>query len=569
MGKSKGNFTKSEERRSLIAAAKKEEMLAVLIRNREAYEAANEIFQVADCRKGMGDHFALVWRSVRKFYKTYKELPSRTQLESIIHDAVEANPTLVNDDEREELNRFLTFAWDDASHGKKLHKSKTASRVALDTCKELMDELVAAELQEEVLKEGTLPASIPELLAKKQKQLELIQSMSEVSLESPFPEEWYKRKDNQIVSTGIPSLDALTGGGLCAKEVLLFMAPYGSCKTVVACASTAALIQYAAQLYATGKARKNAKGESMIPVAVLVFTESDKNEYRNRLMANLARIPWKRLREMTDLTDLSGSKRAGAGDATKYELTEFADKISKDMEGTSWKSERTRVMEAMQVANRHLVLIDCTDADDNQHKIGSGGMPEVANVVRGLFRKNENLYPVMIWVDHLSGLADRMGDMEDGVLRRVLTQMPLKASESLGGYFNCPIGLLHQLSGAVQGKRATAKMHHSDAEGAKAIGKYANFCVVSGNTDENLMCIWSATKHRREPPTRERIVEVAGMFSRLKDCTNTHGIEPGRSVIMPRTDMGAAGAMRQAEAPTAPDPPTGPAFGGILAPVTV
>jgi hypothetical protein len=328
-----------------------------------------------------------------------------------------------------------------------------------------------------------------------------------------------------------------------SKECLIFFAPYGSCKTATVCDGCAELIQYSAQLYASGNSRKNKKGKPMIPVVVLAFTESDKAEYRNRLMAHLGRIPWKRLREMNSLSDLDDSGKPASSDSTSYESKEFADKLAKDKENVTWKSEAKRVAEATLVANRHLMLLDCTDSDDdNPHIIGGGGMEQVAAVVRSLFAsRSESHYPIMLWLDHLSGLVDRMTELDEAERRVVLTRMPLIAVERIGKHFDCPLVLMHQFAGSAQNKGITAKYHHSDAEGSKSIGKYANFCVVSGKADENMMCVWEATKHRREPPTGYRIVRVDGDFSRLRDCSKTHGIEPGRNVILTKEEMNMAG----------------------------
>jgi hypothetical protein len=546
MAKKKPKPDPKAERRAPIDDAKKEHMLAVLIRNPDAYDAVSELFKVTQCSKGMGEHYGTVWKCVREFRTEYGELPGKSQLISEVHNALKANPSLMGDEEREEIDKFIDFAWDDKVHTKNLGKSKNAMEVAVKTCRSVMEELVANEVHDKVFKEGTLPANLATLLQHTQQQLDLVQSISEVNLDVPFPTGWDKRKDNQMVTTGVPALDALTGGGLMPKECLLFMAPYGSCKTATACDSTAQLVLYAANLYSTGKSRFNSKSEPMIPVVVLVFTESDKDEYRNRLMARLGTVPWRKLREMQSLEDLDDSDKPGAVDSTKYELKHFADALSKDKKKLGWRNEQQRVADAMKAANKHLMLIDCTDSDDNPHKVGTGGMHEVANVIRGIFRKKRKThYPIMIWVDHLSGLVDRMGDLDEAEQRRELTNMPRIAVEKIGGHFKCPIGLMHQFAGAVQNRGTTQRFHHSDAEGSKSVGKYANFCIVSGKTDENLMCVWEATKHRREPPTAQRIMRVDGDFSTLVDCSKTHGIEPGRNVIMSKEEMTNAGAMKK------------------------
>lgn len=553
-----------EDRRAPIAQEKKEEMLAVFIRNQEAFENVVETFKVTDCERAMGEHFGAVWKAVRTFYKKYGEMPGKTQLESDLHNALKANPKLADDDEREILDNFLTFVWDDNEHGKNIAKSKNALRVAVDTCKEVMEELIANDLHAKIHKEGTLPADIPKLLQSSQRQLDLVASITDINLDVPFPDGWEKRTNTKPVSTGIAGLDTLCGGGLMAKEGLLFMSPYGSCKTATACNSTAQLVVHAADLYANGTGRKDKHGVPMVPVVVLAFTESDRDEYRNRLMANLATVPWKKLREIQALDELDGGKKPGGKDSTKYELKEFAD-ILANKAGEGWYNERERVKQAMKAANKHLLLVDCTDADDNPHKIGTGGMVEVANVLRGVFRRKATHYPIFVWIDHLSGLIDRMEFKEQGLKTDALTKMPLIGIERIAKFFHCPIGFMHQFSGRDQNKGVTAKRHHSEGEGSTSIGKYVNFAVVSGKTDGNMMCMWEVTKHRREPPAPHRIMRVDGDFSRLVDCTDTHGIEPGRNVIMSKDEMQSATKFKKVKKGGFSDtvPADGGGYGGV------
>lgn len=544
----KGKFDAiQEDRRTPIDMAKKEEMLAVLIRNREAYEAVSDLFRVQDCRVGVSEPLGLIWKLVRKFFKDYGELPGKVQLESELHDAVASNSSLLGEDELEEVDEFLTFAWDDKEHGKNIAKSKSHVRVAVATCKRVMEEIVADEMKAKIHKDGTIPVDLPKALAEVQLRVDQVQAITDLDLGLPFPEGWDKRPGLHLTTTGVPAMDVFMGGGWRAGEALLFMAPYGSCKTTLACFSTAELIVECAKMVAGGHVRKNKKGEPMTPVVVLVFTESDKDEYRNRLLSHLAVVPWKRLADMGSIADLDDSSKPGAKEATKYEDKEFA-QVKLEKTGKVWRHEQARVARAAKIANRHLILVDCTDSDDTPHRIGSGGMAEVANVVAAVFRKRTDAYPIAVWVDHLSGLADRMTETvkDKDELRTVLTNMPRIAIERMGKKFGCPVGLMHQFAGANQNKGVVARLHHSDAEGSKSIGKYVNFAVMCGTVDENGYCQWQCTKHRREPASATRIIRVDGAFSRLFDASDSHGIEPGKGVIMSKKEMQAAVAFTKA-----------------------
>lgn len=542
-----------ETRRPALSPEKKSEMLAVLIRNDDAFNATQEMLTVKLLRKYWSVSHAMIWKVARSFYSEHGELPDRSQLVTEISNAA-SNSSVLTDEEVEEINDFLEYAFDPdpAEHGPKFPNGATYTRSATKTCKQFLEEVHATELKERLTQEDTLPIDLPAMLADAQIDLDRIQSLNDVEVDVPFPDNWDKREDVQLFTSGVPALNDFMGGGWRGGEVLLFMGPFGSGKTVTTVHAIAESIKHAAGLWAEGKVKHHPKtGEPLRPVAVLIFTESNIDEYRMRIMSNLARVPWQRLASMTSLKSLDDGDTPGEIDATKYELREFRADIKA---GAAWENEQERIKRARRLANQHLLVLDCTDSKDNPNQIGRGGMVEVANVINGVFRRKQECYPSCFWLDHISGLMDRMAEVDDdeSKLRRVLTTMPLLAGDKIGKAWGVPIGLLHQLSGAANARSATAKFHHADAEGSKSIGKYAVFAVTSGPTDANQMAVWRCTKHRRQPPSGEKIVKVDGQFNRIIDCTETHGISAGQRMIMEKSELDAYSSMKKATK-TAPE----------------
>jgi hypothetical protein len=525
-----------DDRRAPVDAQKREEMLAVLVRNQAAFESVSELLTVGEVRKFSGS-MAVVWKVVRRFYKKYSELPTKSQLNAALHDYDTNNPDTLSGEDKEDIDDFVEYAFDAKEHGKNVAKSKSACRVAVETCRRLLEEHVARGFQTALTEDGKLPNDLPGHLQSMQAKLDLVASLSEVKIGVPFPEGWDNRPDKVMLSTGVPTLDDFCGGGYMPDEVFLFMAPYGSCKTTTACHGVSQQVLRAASDYAAGKTRSDKEGNPMKPVVVLIFTESNIDEYRNRILSHLARIMWTRMGKMRRLSDMCDSKKPGsvAGE-TEYELAEFASEIKDKL---PWENEQERIANAVAVCNEHLLLIDCTDSEDSPHKIGRGGIVEIANVMRNVFRERPNCYPHAFWLDHVSGLVDRMADdiKDEAHLRRILTNVPRLAADKLAKPFKAPVMLFHQLSGEANSRSAVAKFHHADAEGSKSIAKYANFAFVSGPTDDALLCQWECTKHRREPPTKTRIVRVLGMFNRLVDETEDYGVEAGRRMIMKKSEM--------------------------------
>lgn len=536
---SQANHAKVDDRRPRLDEQKKQEMLAVAVRNPDAFTNLQEMLTVKYVRK-WSEPMAVVWREVRAFYTQYGELPDRGQLHADLSNFVSHNQDALTAEELDVVDEFLEYAWDDAMHGPNMPRSAKHVKAVLRTCSQFLEEIISADFHRGMAADHGIAIDLPRLFETAQASLTQVRSLVTTDVEVPFPTGWDQRDQQALFSTGVPALDKFMGGGYRGGEVVLFMGPYGSCKTVLTCDGVANQLKYCVSLIAGGKAKRNTADQPLIPQVVLLFTESDKNEYRCRLMANIAMIPWERLASMRSVADLDDSAGPGATADTKYELQAFRDTIAN---GHPWVNEQTRIRNAELLANAHLLLLDCTATSDTV-KVGAGGMEDIANVVHGVYRKRQAThYPVAFWLDHVSGLIDQVSTVvsDEAVLRRILMNVPRVATDRLCKPFNAPMVMTHQLAGDSQDKGPTGKLHHSNAEGSKAIAKYAPFAVITGPTDDGGMCKWDCTKHRRTSPSPYKIVYVNGTFNKLVDRSETHGIAPGQRVIMPKAEMAMLG----------------------------
>jgi RecA/RadA recombinase len=523
------------ERRAELDSTKKDEMMAIVIRNAEAYDAVSEILTVKHVRQISEGH-ALVWRVVRAFHAKHNALPPRGSLVADLHNALKENAGLLTDDEKLELDDFLDYAYDLAEHGEMLEQSKKHVRVAMDTCRQFLEEHAIVDLRDVVLKEDGFALDMPGILQRKQAELDVIGTLTDGELEQPFPHGWDTREAVKLFTTGCPTLDDLMDGGWRASEVILFLGPYGSCKTTLAVHSTANLIKYAAAEFASDRTL-GPDMQKRRPVVVLIFTEGEKHDYRLRLLSNLAQVPWKTLLHMSSIEELCKKKKVACTDKTRYEAKEFAEQAAAGGEG--FIPEYYRVKEAIALCNQFLVLLDCTNSEDNQRAMGTGGVPEIANFVNAHFREHKDTYPLAFWLDHASALVDRMaeaGGMEvDKMMHLMLKRIPRQFKDKVAKKWRAPVGILHQLSGEANARSILADLSHADAAGSKQIGEYVDFSFVANKPDSDQMSRIRATKSRRTPPTTQRVVYVDGAFQRLTDRTADHVIDRGR--IFSKTDL--------------------------------
>src|SRR5688572_5061486 len=96
---------KPADRRAPLDDAKKEEMLAVLIRNKSAYQSVEDVLKVGHLRN-VSEGLGLVWKVTQQFYDKHGSLPSKAQINADLHNALKANEALLDDDERTDVDEF-------------------------------------------------------------------------------------------------------------------------------------------------------------------------------------------------------------------------------------------------------------------------------------------------------------------------------------------------------------------------------------------------------------------------------------------------------------------------------
>lgn len=525
-------------RRPLLDDFKKFEMLAVLIRNRAAYIAASEILEVSHV-EAMGVPYALVWKVVRRFFKKHKMLPKREMLRTEIHNELGDHDDL-DEDERKEIDAFISYAYSKKKHGgANLSKDKLYADTALDTCKQYLEEQFALDLRESVYNNGEVPVEFPLLLAEHTGRMTRLQSLTQPGIEKLFTKGWEAEAPPVLRSIGVSILDVFMGGGVADDECVLFMGPYGSCKTTVGVQAAVTMAKDAAGLYDSGETPGG-----MQPTVVFISTEMRRTEMRLRALSCLSKVPRKRLRELLEkdrsLNGLSRSKTPAASKGTAYEKKFYFDEKT----SANYLPEFERVQMAMRILNDHLLFVECVSGGKTPN-LGMGGVPEIAAVVEAEMRKHKKIAPYAFVLDHASALAARMmqGDkysLDDE--RKILKWMPLQCQDYLIYPHRAPLLLLHQLSGEANSRAPTADLSHTDASECKSIGEYAAFAVVTGNPtqDDNQLTKWRCTKHRREPPKPHAIVQVDGRFCRVVDRSDEFVCDVGSRMIVSKDEMASA-----------------------------
>lgn len=534
------------DRRSMLDDHRKEEMLAVLIRNRRALEAVRSHLTPGHVGE-ISEGYALVWQVVARFYAARGAMPTRKQIEVGLHQALTDMPESGAQQELEEIDEFLDFAFDDGVHGRDISRSRTHREQAVETCKLFLQEVAAAEISDIIIQNGAVATDLPLMLERTIDEIRHAETMNAAAPSELFPAGWDTVPNLTTLITGVEPLDRLTGGGPAVGEVVVVMAPMGSCKTVVAVQLACNAATQAALLVESGGARKG-----KVPMAVLVSTEMDAQEFRIRALTYMARVPRRRLKQILEsgagLEALSRSPLPAATAETRYEKRWFRDGKA------GYTPEYHRVLGAIRTLSEHLLFFNYSESNPDRPAANMPSVDAIRAWIVGVIKQRKNVYPISFVLDHASALAMQISakvagssDKDATQLRAILRDIPRACGAMLAKPYGAPCIIMHQLSGEANSRNPTAKMHHTDAAECKSFAEFADFAIVCGQPteDERRLCRWDATKHRREPPRGDLIVQIVGDYNYVRDASDEYVCETSARAFL-RKDEVAGDAKKPA-----------------------
>lgn len=519
-------------RRATVAPAEIDRMLAVLVHNPNAYAALAGVLDANILARRYRPH-ARVWRLLQEHVNEFNELPGSGTLRTAINASLDDGNADYTEEEIETLNELMEYVFDPAEHDEDIVDSPTCVSLAVATCQLLIQEEAAFMLQETLIQGDSVIADLPAMLTSYNKTLAMADALGADEVRESFEEDWDRNDSAKLTPCGVDILDRYMGGGWLPGECLIFMGPFGSCKTLLTVDGVCTAVCKAAEDYLATSALEP---DAPRPVVFLIFTEGTKKDYQKRLVSNMAQVPWSKLNQMRSIADLSDSDKPGDKPETEYEkhLT-----LAKN---AAFENEQTRVRKASAIMNRHLVLIDCTTSNEqNQGRLGAGGVPAIVAVVTRYLDTHPDCYPLAFWLDHASALAARVIEgTEEELSRRlqlVLKDIPRLFKERLAVPYKAPVAIMHQLRGQANAFGSTANLTHADAADCKSFAEYADFAFTTTRPDDKNVCIFRCTKHRRMPPLPLTLVQVDGRFNHLHDANGKYSLLAGAHKIVAIEDM--------------------------------
>lgn len=506
------------KKREPLNDRQKEIVFSLLLRDQTFFQS--NVTQLDAERDLAGDanrRFALVWEALKKLFEEFNSMPSYDGLLAELDRRLEKDEDFLDDDEATELARFLRQAYD---------KRKRHLNALRDEAKEYLKRLLHEGLQTQLLKEvddgeAEVVSDLPAFLTSMHERAAQIDSINVGAVKDL----WDDDDDDQAIvktSTGCTFLDEYMGGGHADGEVYGLMAPWGVCKTTLACQLGASR---ALQLQAVW----NEKGrKTKLPIVYMVFYEEQRRSVRVRLEAFAAQIERKIL-ESRQFDKFSSRK---LGNYKDYEKSMWGDLISR---GVKPPGELERYNAARRQLQRNVRVINFT-GDDPAYKLHAGTMTDgILQVIKEDQRNRGNPGVGQVIIDyagaaavrHLSANPHKEASRE---MRHLIGRMPLDVKVNICAAMRTHAWVVNQLSTEANSRSPGTAMKITDGAEARNFPEHCDFAFLIGTKTDDGLAVLTAAKQRREEKKKDCVIRVDGRFCAVRATDNEFLIENNKIV---------------------------------------
>lgn len=514
-------------RRSKVPAHIRSTVMAKLARAKTAFESVRELLTVEVARY-LGDVYYVYWSALTKFYEDNQGLPAKSYLQASVADFLATNPSLLSESEVEELDALIEEAYQNADEETKAEKPQNVKWLT-DKVKMIFEDWLAEHVRETMVDDaqGLVPLDLGLRLAEYQNKAEQVKNLAGHGVVEVFNHGWETEEEPPLFPMGFNLFDPYLDGGLAGSEVMLFVAPTGSCKTLLTIQIAVLYAHKARTLHAA----TNYAGPT--PMVFVACYEEPPREVRIRLIAQEAKVIRSRACKPLDKLYDVFMPPERANDPSWYERYVFADWI-KDP-SLPRKSERQRVMEAANLLQHYIRIIDFSPEMMMARggTYGKGGVPEIAAQIAA-YRRQAAIVPFFVAADHAAAMAANMQGLvakaDPFWLRQTLETMPLLMRQHLAAPFACPVLLTHQVAGQACRRSPTADMDHTFGKDCSTMATYCNFAFWAGRVSDDNLTRFGCSKHRRSGPLPSRTILVNGAFNEIYDVDAKYAIAGGHFV---------------------------------------
>jgi hypothetical protein len=516
-------------------------MVAGAVRNEKLYVVFAEKVEPADFNE-YEQYLAVIWEQVLRFCEEFKRLPSKTELAPLVE---REQTTSQRFDERgwSELVQFFNNMY-------QLDEDKLISEDVMRqwTAAFKVDRVTSA-LKSVIDDPASIPVNISDLAQQYVDAVNTAASVHRITDKDilPFPVHWETEDRIEVLTSGVPFVDALVDGGFANKLAYSLMGPFGSCKTTLAVQLSVTMARIQSKRWRYG-GRK-------LPIGKVFFVTGEESPtmLRYRAIAHAANIE----RDVLMGKAINGHFRqlSYGADLCDRDRFEFVELISK---GIAVPSEQERKRQAEYALNENWRLLDFRSNAPTEGSASATLYPttRIVQTINSVLETDalngKPSFCAGVIIDYAGTLIDdyimlRM-HCTDRESQRFLERFPKAAKLEIADALNCPVIILHQLRGESNAKREGVVAKHTDAAGSKSWGANFDYCLqISVPTREGI-CMLGCSKHRYGAYKPEQALRILGERSTVVSAATTHRFDERTQRIV-SLDSDDAAQQRKIQTP--------------------
>lgn len=512
------------ERRAPLTERHIEMMLGVLIRKESAFLVARSRLQAETFAEGHR-RYAILWSIVDDHYEEFNELPLENHVVAELEVRLDEDPGALSPEGIELLDEYLAMIY-------RVDEEELKEKVVFRYLKQYLEDRLAERLRSEVNGSRHTPSNLFGLMSTYAEEASSIGTLEPVPLAAPFERGWDRTSSLKVhkVRTWVDDLDDMMQGGTANGEVFGILGPHGSCKTTLG-------VQIAAQWSANYREAWKARGrQGPLEFVYMFIYEGSLDEMRLRALSHIGQIA----RDSLEIGDPRALSREGQ--LHTYEERRFSVELSRG-ERVFGELERYRI--AQRMLNDNFRIVDMTGNDSEHPGRGAGMVDEIRSTIEtdGEHHRRAGFeYKVGgIVVDYVGAAVERFIDQSQKAshdnLRHLIGRFPLHSKNKLARSFDCPVCLLHQLSGTANSFAPGKVPKGTDSAECKSFRENLDHNFVVGNPSSEDWAILSLDKHRRGPAMPPVAISIDGRFSTVR---STNG-----AVVIHNNKLVEAASLRQ------------------------
>lgn len=502
-------------RRSSTTPEMRKRFLSVFMRHQAAFDQARAQLLPEHFEEAEDSAAAVIWEAALAFAEAYngRLIPSKQFMHAELSGMRDDNGFfLVHDVDEVEVDDIVDTIFDGPA------PTTDMVQVALNDCRRMLLEYHQRELAEQT--KGAYNESLLSVLRETENRLCAAATfgLDEMDFKLAAPN-WKEQVSEPLRPIGIDFLDRCLGGGDKAGEVNAFMAPYGTCKTTLACMITvqSALRGLEEHVAQTGS-------EEGAPITVIVTWEDQKEDIFHRCLARCAGVAW---------SDIARRDFSTPDNLKPYELRQLQQMMRQNPEATI-RCEEQRVDNAYEQLIKNICIIDMEGGTEAFRGYSGDMHYGLELVLRKLVSQYDGRRIDRIIIDHASAAAKAYCSKHNKdlgrELRLLLNTFPRELRLRVAQQFNCPVWVMHQLSPAAASKKPGSLPSMTDCSESKSFVEFISNAFVAGTPTSESLIAFGHVKHRRSGVSPTRILRIDGAMQSLSDVSHQYELESGTIV---------------------------------------